>query len=159
MYCMQCGTLISDSDKFCPNCGATVVAPEQEASLVPVPPVEKSGEEPVVENAAPAFDNGFSKALTLMIFALVGATFGSYPYTALIGVVFSAIARGMVGRFRSAGYQIGPQGLHRKARVSGIFAKVGNIVSIVGLIVSIVMFIVSLCLFIAFLISAVSKKH
>lgn len=159
MYCMQCGTLISDSDKFCPNCGATVVAPEQEASLVPVPPVEKSGEEPVVENAAPAFDNGFSKALTLMIFALVGATFGSYPYTALIGVVFSAIARGMVGRFRSAGYQIGPQGLHRKARVSGIFAKVGNIVSIVGLIVSIVMFIVSLCIFTAFLISAVSKKH
>ena len=142
MYCMQCGTLISDSDKFCPNCGATVVAPEQEASLVPVPPVEKSGEEPVVENAAPAFDNGFSKALTLMIFALVGATFGSYPYTALIGVVFSAIARGMVGRFRS-----------------GIFAKVGNIVSIVGLIVSIVMFIVSLCLFIAFLVAAVSKKH
>ena len=159
MYCMQCGTLISDSDKFCPNCGATVVAPEQEASLVPVPPVEKSGEEPVVENAAPAFDNGFSKALTLMIFALVGATFGSYPYTALIGVVFSAIARGMVGRFRSAGYQIGPQGLHRKARVSGIFAKVGNIVSIVGLIVSIVMFIVSLCIFIAFLVAAVSKKH
>ena len=159
MYCMQCGTLISDSDKFCPNCGATVVAPEQEASLVPVPPVEKSGEEPVVENAAPAFDNGFSKALTLMIFALVGATFGSYPYTALIGVVFSAIARGMVGRFRSAGYQIGPQGLHRKARVSGIFAKVGNIVSIVGLIVSIVMFIVSLCIFTAFLLSAVSKKH
>ena len=159
MYCMQCGTLISDSDKFCPNCGATVVAPEQEASLVPVPPVEKSGEEPVVENAAPAFDNGFSKALTLMIFAIVGATFGSYPYTALIGVVFSAIARGMVGRFRSAGYQIGPQGLHRKARVSGIFAKVGNIVSIVGLIVSIVMFIVSLCLFIAFLVAAVSKKH
>lgn len=159
MYCMQCGTLISDSDKFCPNCGATVVTPEQEASLVPVPPVEKSGEEPVVENAAPAFDNGFSKALTLMIFALVGATFGSYPYTALIGVVFSAIARGMVGRFRSAGYQIGPQGLHRKARVSGIFAKVGNIVSIVGLIVSIVMFIVSLCIFTAFLISAVSKKH
>ena len=159
MYCMQCGTLISDSDKFCPNCGATVVAPEQEASLVPVPPVEKSGEEPVVENAAPAFDNGFSKALTLMIFALVGATFGSYPYTALIGVVFSAIARGMVGRFRSAGYQIGPQGLHRKAKVSGIFAKVGNIVSIVGLIVSIVMFIVSLCIFTAFLIAAVSKKH
>ena len=72
---------------------------------------------------------------------------------------FSAIARGMVGRFRSAGYQIGPQGLHRKARVSGIFAKVGNIVSIVGLIVSIVMFIVSLCLFIAFLVAAVSKKH
>lgn len=159
MYCMKCGTLISDSDRFCPNCGATVVAPEQEASLVPVPPVEKSGEEPVVENAAPAFDNGFSKALTLMIFALVGATFGSYPYTALIGVVFSAIARGMVGRFRSAGYQIGPQGLHRKARVSGIFAKVGNIVSIVGLIVSIVMFIVSLCIFTAFLIAAVSKKH
>lgn len=154
MYCMQCGTLISDSDRFCPNCGATVVAPESTASLVPVPPVEKSGEEPVVENAAPAFDNGFSKALTLMIFALVGATFGSYPYTALIGVVFSAIARGMVGRFRNAGYQIGPQGLHRKARVSGIFAKVGNIVSIVGLIVSIVMFIVSLCLFIAFLVAA-----
>ena len=131
MYCMKCGTLISDSDKFCPNCGATVVAPEQEASLVPIPPVEKSGEEPVVENAAPAFDNGFSKALTLMIFALV----------------------------RSAGYQIGPQGLHRKARVSGIFAKVGNIVSIVGLIVSIVMFIVSLCIFTAFLIAAVSRKH
>lgn len=159
MYCMKCGTLMSDSDRFCPNCGATVVAPESEASLVPVPPAEKSGEEPVVENAAPAFDNGFSKALTLMIFALVGATFGSYPYTALIGVVFSAIARGMVGRFRSAGYQIGPQGLHRKARVSGIFAKVGNIVSIVGLIVSIVMFIVSLCIFTAFLIAAVSKKH
>ncbi len=159
MYCMQCGNLISDSDKFCPNCGATVVAPESTASLVPVPPAEKSGEEPVVENAAPAFDNGFSKALTLMIFALVGATFGSYPYTALIGVVFSAIARGMVGRFRSAGYQIGPQGLHRKARVSGIFAKVGNIVSIVGLIVSIVMFIVSLCIFTAFLIAAVSRKH
>ena len=158
MYCMQCGTLISDSDKFCPNCGATVVAPEQEASLVPVPPVEKSGEEPVVENAAPAFDNGFSKALTLMIFALVGATFGSYPYTALIGVVFSAIARGMVGRFRSAGYQIGPQGLHRKAGVSGIFAKVGNIVSIVGLIVSIVMSIVSLCLFIAFLVAVAQNR-
>ena len=159
MYCMKCGTLLNDSDRFCPNCGATVVAPESTASLVPVPPVEKSGEEPVVENAESAFDNGFSKALTLMIFALVGATFGSYPYTALIGVVFSAIARGMVGRFRSAGYQIGPQGLHRKARVSGIFAKVGNIVSIVGLIVSIVMFIVSLCLFIAFLVAAVSKKH
>lgn len=159
MYCMKCGTLLNDSDRFCPNCGATVVAPESTASLVPVPPVEKSGEEPVVENAESAFDNGFSKALTLMIFAIVGATFGSYPYTALIGVVFSAIARGMVGSFRSAGYQIGPQGLHRKARVSGIFAKVGNIVSIVGLIVSIVMFIVSLCLFIAFLISAVSKKH
>ena len=154
MYCMKCGTLLRDSDRFCPNCGATVVAPESTASLVPVPPVEKSGEEPVVENAESAFDNGFSKALTLMIFALVGATFGSYPYTALIGVVFSAIARGMVGRFRSAGYQIGPQGLHRKARVSGIFAKVGNIVSIVGLIVSIVMFIVSLCLFIAFLVAA-----
>ena len=159
MYCMKCGTLLRDSDRFCPNCGATVVAPESTASLVPVPPVEKSGEEPVVENAESAFDNGFSKALTLMIFALVGATFGSYPYTALIGVVFSAIARGMVGRFRSAGYQIGPQGLHRKARVSGIFAKVGNIVSIVGLIVSIVMFIVSLCIFTAFLIAAVSKKH
>ena len=154
MYCMKCGTLLRDSDRFCPNCGATVVAPESTASLVRVPPVEKSGEEPVVENAESAFDNGFSKALTLMIFALVGATFGSYPYTALIGVVFSAIARGMVGRFRSAGYQIGPQGLHRKARVSGIFAKVGNIVSIVGLIVSIVMFIVSLCLFIAFLAAA-----
>ncbi len=159
MYCLKCGTLLNDSDKFCPNCGATVVAPESTASLVPVPPAEKSGEEPVVENAAPAFDNGFSKALTLMIFALVGATFGSYPYTALIGVVFSAIARGMVGSFRNAGYQIGPQGLHRKARVSGIFAKVGNIVSIVGLIVSIVMFIVSLCIFTAFLISVVSKKH
>ncbi len=154
MYCMKCGTLLNDSDRFCPNCGATVVAPESTASLVPVPPVEKSGEEPVVENAESAFDNGFSKALTLMIFAIVGATFGSYPYTALIGVVFSAIARGMVGSFRSAGYQIGPQGLHRKARVSGIFAKVGNIVSIIGLIVSIVMFIVSLCLFIAFLVAA-----
>ena len=159
MYCMQCGTLISDSDKFCPTCGAAVAAPESTASLVSVPPVEKSGEEPVIENADPVFDNGFSKALTLMIFAIVGATFGSYPYTALIGLVFSAIARGMVGRFRSAGYQIGPQGLHRKARVSGIFAKVGNIVSIVGLIVSIVMFIVSLCIFIAFLVAAVSKKH
>ncbi len=158
MYCLKCGTLLNDSDKFCPNCGATVVAPESTASLVPVPPAEKSGEEPVVENAAPAFDNGFSKALTLMIFAIVGATFGSYPYTALIGVVFSAIARGMVGRFRSAGYQIGPQGLHRKARVSGIFSKVGNIVSIVGLIVSIVMSIVSLCLFIAFLVAVAQNR-
>ncbi len=158
MYCLKCGTLLNDSDKFCPNCGATVVAPESTASLVPVPPVEKSGEEPVVENAESAFDNGFSKALTLMIFAIVGAAFGSYPYTALIGVVFSAIARGMLRRFRDAGYQIGPAGLARKAKVSGIFAKVGSIVSLVGLIVSIVMFVVLICIVVGFVIAAIHSS-
>ncbi len=150
MYCLKCGTKLNDGDKFCPNCGApTVILPpveRTEAVAESYTPIEAQPAQPVYGPAEPVSDNGFSKALTLMIFSLVGISFGSNPYTALLGIIFSAIARGMVGSFRSAGYQIGPQGLHKKARVSGIFAKVGHIVSIVGLILSIVMFVVLICI-------------
>lgn len=48
MYCANCGTQISDSDVFCPNCGQSTVQPsekmtepqpiQQESSLIPPPP-------------------------------------------------------------------------------------------------------------------------
>ena len=96
--------------------------------------------------------------LTLMIFSIVGVAFGTNPYTSLLGIIFSAIARGMVRRFREAGYQIGPAGLAKKAKVSGIFAKVGSIVSIVGLILSIVMFVILIIIIAVLAITAAVKS-
>ena len=98
------------------------------------------------------------KALTLMIFSIVGVAFGTNPYTSLLGIIFSAIARGMVRKFREAGYQIGPAGLAKKAKVSGIFAKVGSIVSIVGLILSIVMFVILIIIIVVLVITAAVKS-
>ena len=129
MYCQNCGNELNPGAKFCPVCGAKIEA----------------GPEPV-------HDNGFSKALTILIFSIIGALFGLIPHVSLIGVVFSAIARGMVVRFRKAGFQIGGEGLVRKAKVSGILAKTGSIVSIVGLIVS----IAALVLFIGMIVAAVT---
>ena len=153
MFCQNCGSELNNTDKFCPNCGAPVEVREAvfEEPVTKIVPEPAAPEEPVS-------DNGFSKALTLMIFSIVGVAFGTNPYTSLLGIIFSAIARGMVRRFREAGYQIGPAGLAKKAKVSGIFAKVGSIVSIVGLILSIVMFVILIIIIAVLAITAAVKS-
>lgn len=129
MFCQNCGAELKDGAKFCSECGAKVEAPVQ----VPAP-----HETPKETPAEPENDNGFSLALTSNILSQLGLTFAWFPYTALIGLVLSIIARVQIKKFRNAGYQIGGEGLARKAKVSGIFAKIADILSIVGLIVSIV---------------------
>ena len=153
MFCQNCGSELNNTDKFCPNCGAPVEVREAvvEEPVTEIVPEPAAPEEPVS-------DNGFSKALTLFIFADVGAVLGWIPYTCLIGLVFSAIARGMARRFVNAGYQIGGQNLTGKAKVSGIFAQIGRIVSLVGLIVSIVVCVFML-LFIALIIFGAVAKN
>ena len=141
MFCQHCGAKLEEGEKFCSNCGAPVSDEGAMNASVPQTPYT-----PVRANqttyAEPVGDNGFSKALTIMILAILGLSFGVGFYTSSIGLVLSIIARAMVGSFKRDGYQIGGEGLSRKAKVSGNFAKAGNIVSIIGLIVSIVMLVI-----------------
>ena len=154
MFCENCGAALAEGVHFCPECGAPVTASGVQMQQMMEPQRQTGGETVVL----PASDNGFSKALTLFIFADVGAVLGWIPYTCLIGLVFSAIARGMARRFVDAGYQIGGQNLTGKAKVSGIFAQIGRIVSLVGLIVSIVVCVFML-LFIALVIFGAVAKN
>ncbi len=155
MFCENCGAQLQENVKFCPECGAPVAASGVQMQQMTEPQRQTSGE----TVAAPASDNGFSKALTLFIFADVGAVLGWIPYTCLIGLVFSAIARGMARRFVNAGYQIGGQNLTGKAKVSGIFAQIGRIVSLVGLIVSIVVCVFTLLFIALFIFGIVTKNN
>ena len=142
MFCRNCGASVDDHAQFCPNCGTSIT------ESIPNVPETVPNPQPVVEQ--PVNDNGFS--LTLMIFAIVGVSFGCNPYTSVIGIVFSAIARGMYRKFINAGYQVGGQNLTGKAKVSGIFAKVGQIVSLVGIILSIamlVLLVILICVLVA----------
>ena len=76
MFCQNCGSELNNTDKFCPNCGAPVEVREAvvEEPVTEIVPEPAAPEEPVS-------DNGFSKALTLMIFSIVGVAFGTNPYT------------------------------------------------------------------------------
>lgn len=148
MFCHNCGSTLEDGVKFCPNCGAPIVEPE----IVEAPVIERSAE--------PVSDNGFSKSLTAMIFSIIGAIFSTNPYTSLFGIIFSAIAKGILNKFVNAGYQIGPAGLAKKAKASGIFAKVAKIVSTVGLILSIVMFVILIIFIVLFIFAGIANaKH
>ena len=75
MFCQNCGSELNNTDKFCPNCGAPVEVREAvfEEPVTKIVPEPAAPEEPVS-------DNGFSKALTLMIFSMVVPCCRDMPY-------------------------------------------------------------------------------
>jgi hypothetical protein len=53
MFCPQCGTNLPDGARFCPNCGATVAAPTQQASAAPAQPAPAQPQTPQYQAPSP----------------------------------------------------------------------------------------------------------
>lgn len=145
MFCHNCGTALEEGVKFCPNCGAPVaVAAAIEEPVVEEPtapePVYNAPEEPVYqqpeapvyrepEPAAVVDPEMASRSNAILIFGIIGLVCSCSFYLSLLGIIFSAVARGKVKSFLASGGQLSGK------------AKVGSILSKVGLILGIVLFV------------------
>ena len=149
MFCHNCGNVLDDGAKFCPNCGTPIIAlgeeileetvtePVEEATSVyeePEAPVYEQPAAPVYEQpvyAAPTVENAETNGLgkACLIFGIIGLAFSCSFYLSLLGIIFSAVGRGKVKAFLAAGGQLTGK------------AKVGSILSKVGLILGIVLFV------------------
>ena len=116
--CEKCGAEVNEGAKFCESCGAPVAAPEE--TVVPVVAEEPAAQEAEVPVNTPEQNGAANGALAFSIVGLVLASSG------VLGIIFSAIARGKV----------------KKAVAQGAIGgkiKAAKILSLIGLIASILM--------------------
>ena len=167
MFCQNCGTLLEEGVKFCPNCGAQVIAPTAaepvaetaaEAAEEPV----RAAEEPVyaqpqapvyAQPQAPVYetpvvqpkqpDSPLSKSI--LVFGILGVAFACTFYFSFLGIIFSAIAKGKVKKYIAEGYMLSGK------------SKVGNILATVGLILGIVLTVIAVLALVFGVIMGVSN--
>ena len=157
MLCQNCGASLNEGEKYCSECGAPIaeiVTPsvDETASVPQVPYAPVRTDETI--RTQPVDNNGYPRALAIMILAILGLCFGLWFLTSEVGLALSIVARALVGSFRRSGYQIGGEGLYGKAKTSGKYAKAGNIISVIGLIVSIVMLVIYVIVLVWFYFNA-----
>lgn len=127
MFCQNCGSMLEEGVKFCPNCGASIAQPEPVRETAVNEPVQPTFETPVYEQPV-VKSNPAADALStpILIFGILGIAFASSFYLSILGIIFSGIAKSKVRQFLAEGGV-----LSGKAKVGSILARIGMILGIV----------------------------
>ena len=95
MFCKNCGTSLSDGARFCPTCGTTVerVEPQNNNSDYSNYSQPSVTANPYSYNV-PAYDRAEQSRLAtnIMVFGIIGLALSLMGVSALLGIIFSAIA-------------------------------------------------------------------
>ena len=162
MFCQNCGTLLEEGVKFCPNCGAQVIAPmaaepvdetaaeaaeepvraaEEPVYAQPQAPVYAQPQAPVyAQPQAPVYETPVVQpkqpdsplSKSILVFGILGVAFACTFYFSFLGIIFSAIAKGKVKKYIAEGYM-----LSGKSKVGSILATVGLILGIVLTVIAV----------------------
>ena len=135
MFCQNCGTLLPEGVKFCPECGAPVEItepvrdmPTVEEPVVAAAPIYEQPvyETPVQQPIVQSSPEAQALSTPILIFGILGLSFACIPYVNFLGIIFSAIAKKKVKQFLGLGGV-----LSGKAKVGSILATVGLIIGII----------------------------
>ena len=106
MYCSSCGKEMNEGEKFCPNCGAAVAAPEEVAVAPALPRIDTT---------------------PILVHGILALAFANTFVLSWLGIIFGVMTKKKVKAYLEQGYE-----LTGKPLVGKILAKIGTILGIVG---------------------------